>query len=175
MTADGWQLVLLRGLARAAAGSRDADWADALATVLLTQVRSGRRPDDRLLLDALYEVLPAGRLADRAAAMLAGGLAPAAEIGVEHLLELSPRPWPPRLADAFVAALSVAATARTAGWRVTGLCEVAALRLPTDTVEQITAMADELRATRPVDSVTMVVDRLAATLRYRNQMLEELS
>lgn len=183
---DDWQAVLHRGFARAAATQRDPQWAAELAVLLTARVAAGRRPDDRLLLEAVYDVLPSELLAARALVLLRYGLVRAAAVGVEHLLELCPRPWPPEVAQAFVDALAEAVASRDAGWRVTGVCEVAALRLDTGpgeaggapgagVVEAVAALADRLRSERPSDSATTIVNRLATTLRYRRQMSEELT
>jgi hypothetical protein len=170
-----WVAPLYRGLARAAATQRDRAWATALVDRLTTEVITGRRPDDRLLLDALYDALPPDDLAERATAALHRGLADATAVGVEHILELCPGPWPPPLADAVLGALDAEHHRAGTGWRLTGICEVAARRLPAALAPTAVTVADRLRATRPHDSGVTAVERLAATLRYRHDMLRELA
>ncbi|MBN1172428.1 MAG: hypothetical protein JXA67_09660 [Micromonosporaceae bacterium] len=173
---EGWAVVLHRGLARASIAARDADWAIALVAVLAACVRAGERPDDRLLVEALYDVLPAEEIARIAADTLAGGLADAGAVGIERLLELCPRPWPDAVTEAFLAALEAGVATRRAGaWRVTGLCEMAALRLPTATLDRVAAIALlAASGARPRDPIVAATGRLASTLRYRSRMLEEL-
>ena len=57
----------------------------------------------------------------------------------------------------------------------TGLCELAALRLPADLAPRAAALAERLRAARPRDPGVAAVERLAATLRFRHDMLQELA
>jgi hypothetical protein len=168
---DEWAPVLRRGLARAAAAQRDPAWATALTGPLTEEVAIGGRPDDRLLLEALYDTLPPDALATLAVDVLRRGLAGAAAVGVEHVLELCPRPWPPALADAVFAALGDRTGRRAAGWRLAGLCELAALRLAPTEAERAVAVAMALPTGDPMASI---VGRLADTLRFRHDMLEEL-
>jgi hypothetical protein len=164
-----------RGLARAAATQRDGAWAAALVDALSADVVASRQPADRLLLEALYDALPAADLAVRAIGALARGLATAREVGVEQVLALCPRPWSPAVAEAVFAVLDEHLGGRGAGWRVAGLCEVAALRLPADLAPRAVALAERLRAERPSDPGVAVVERFAATLRFRHDMLRELA
>jgi hypothetical protein len=133
---------------------------------------AGGRPDDRLLLEALYDALPPDALATLAVGVLRRGLAGAAAVGVEHVLELCPRPWPPALADAVFATLGDLSDRRAAGWRLAGLCELAALRLPATEADRAAALVAALPTGDPI---TAIVGQLADTLRYRNDMLEELA
>jgi hypothetical protein len=169
---EEWAPVLRRGLARAAAAQRDPVWATALTGPLTEEVAAGGRPDDRLLLEALYDALPVDALTTLAVDVLRRGLAGAAAIGVEHVLELCPRPWPPALAEAVFAALADRTGRRAAGWRLAGLCELAALRLPASTAERAAALVAELPGDDPM---TSVISRFAETLRFRHDMLEELA
>jgi hypothetical protein len=172
---DEWVVPVRRGLARAAAGQRDGRWAAALADPLTADVVAHGHPEDRLLLEALYDALPARELAERAAAVLRRGLADARAVGIEHVLALCPGPWPPTVAEAVFAALGEQVGPRAAGWRAAALCELAALRLPAGLAPQALALAERLRAVRPNDPGVAVVERLAATLRYRHDMHEELA
>jgi len=62
----------------------------------------------------------------------------------------------------------------SSNWRIVGICELAALRLPADLAGRAVGLAQQWRAARPDDPTVPVVERFAATLRYRNDMLEEL-
>ncbi|WP_432982496.1 DUF5691 domain-containing protein [Dactylosporangium sp. CA-233914] len=172
---DEWAAVLRRGLARAAAGQRDPRWAAALTGRLTEEVAAGGRPDDRLLLEALYDALPSEALAALAVDVLRRGLAGAAAVGVEHVLELCPRPWPPPLVEAVFGALADfddLGGRRSASWRLAGLCELAALRLPAGTAARAMALSAALPSDDPLSSI---VGRFADTLRFRHDMLAELS
>jgi Family of unknown function (DUF5691) len=184
-----WTTAVRRGLARAAATQRDSRWAAALVDRLTAEVLDRGQPEDRLLLEALYDALPPRDLATRAAGALRRGLVDATAVGIEHVLELCPRPWPPAVAEAVFAALAEQLSHRAASWRVTGVCELAALRLPADHAARAAALAERLRAARPNDwqalagadsdklhrPVLAALERLAMTLKYRQEMLEELS
>jgi hypothetical protein len=169
---EEWAPVLRRGLARAAAAQRDAAWASALTGPLTEEVAAGGRPDDRLLLEALYDALPSAALAALAVDVLRRGLAGAAAVGVEHVLELCPRPWPDALVEAVFAALGDRAGRRSAGWRLAGLCELAALRLPASLADRAAALVTEMPSGDPM---TAIVGRFADTLRFRQAMLDELT
>jgi hypothetical protein len=229
---EEWVDTVRRGLARAAARQRDGAWAAALVDAVTAELAVRGHPADRQLLAALLAALPADDLATRAAAGLREGLGSAAAVGVEQMLALCPRPWPPALADAVLAALderlapaghagltgSGAGTAgpgpgaRPAGdpsgsagsvgspgggrgtrpgvdfsgsWRVAGICELAALRLPVEVVPRATELArrwwilrneaaGQAGGGRSIDPVIVIVERFAATLRYRREMHEEL-
>jgi hypothetical protein len=170
-----WATTLRRGLARAAATQRHGAWAAALVDRLTADVAAHGRPDDRLLLEALYDALPPGDLALRAVDTLRRGLAGASAVGVEHVLALCPAPWPAAVAEAVFVALDEQFGHRGAGWRAAGLCELAALRLPADFAHRAVRLAEELRTDRPSDPAVAVVERLAVTLKYRHDMLEELA
>jgi hypothetical protein len=172
---EEWVGTVRRGLARAAAVQGDGGWAAALVDRLTAEVIARGQPDDRLLLEALYDALPPEDLATRATGALRRGLAGAAAVGVEHVLALCPRPWPPAVVQAVFAALEEQLGHRAAGWRLAGLCELAALRVPPDLAPRAAGLAERLRAARPTDPGLAVLERFAAALHYRNQMLEELA
>ncbi|HEX7746792.1 MAG TPA: DUF5691 domain-containing protein [Micromonosporaceae bacterium] len=172
---EEWIKTVRRGLARAAATQCDGEWAAALVDPLSADMTSDWQPADRLLLEALYDVLPAEDLAVRAAAALRHGLARATAVGVEHVLALCPRPWPPAVAEGVFGALEDQYNRRAGGWRAAGLCELAALRLPADLEPRAVALAARLRAASPNDPGVAIVDRLTTTLRFRQDMLEELA
>jgi hypothetical protein len=209
---EEWVDTVRRGLARAAAAQRDAPWAAALVDAVTADLATRGHPADRQLLAALLEALPADDLATRAAAGLREGLGSAAAVGVEQILALCPRPWPLPVAEAVLAALDerlgqaggdrhpAAQAAQPAkrppagvrqpdfsgSWRVAGICELAALRLPVEVAAHATELArrwwtvrNEAAAhaggPRTIDPVVVIVERFAATLRYRREMHEELA
>jgi hypothetical protein len=173
--ADSWAPTVRRGLARAAVTQRDRAWAAALVDPLTADVASHGRPDDRLLLEALYQALPADDLAGVATAALRRGLGEAREIGVEQVLALCPRPWPPAVAEAVFAALADQLARPSAAWRAAGLCELAALGFPAGAAPRVVALVDRLRSDRPRDRGLAAAERLAATLQFRHQMFKELT
>jgi len=176
---EGWPATLRRSLARAAATQRHGEWAAALVDDLTAEVAASGHPDDRLLLEALYDVLPADDLAQRAVAALRRGLATATAVGVEHVLHLCPRPWPEPLVEAVFAALADVPGGRGAGWRVSALCELAALRLPAACAPRAAALVERLRAAAgygaPADPGIAIIERFAGTLRFRHDMIGELA
>ena len=172
---EAWAVTVRRGLARAAAAQHDIAWALALVDPLTAGVVTDGQPDDRLLLKALYDVLPAQELAARAAAALDRGLVGAMAVELEHVLALCPRPWPPAVAEAVLGALEAHLGNRGAGWRAASLCELAALRLPADLAPRVAALAERVRAVRPNDPGVAFIERFAATVRFRKDMLEELA
>ena len=69
-------------------------------------------------------------------------------------------------------------------WRLAGICDLAAFRLPADATEPALVLARRWwsglndaprQGGRTVDPATVIVERFAATLRYRRDMHEELS
>lgn len=192
---EEWLGPVRRGMARAAAAQQDGAWAAALVDAATAVLAAGGHPADRQLLAALLRALPAGDLAARAAAGLRQGLASPAAVGVEQILALCPRPWPGAVAEAVLAALDerlgrggegpargAVPGARgpsraefSSNWRIVGICDLAALRLPADLAGRAVGLAQQWRAARPNDPTVAVIERFAATLRYRNVMLEELS
>jgi hypothetical protein len=193
---EEWADTVRRGLARAAAAQRDPAWAAALVDSVTADLAARGHPADRQLLAALLEALPAEDLAARATAGLREGLGSAAAVGVEQILALCPRPWPVPVAEAVLGALDErlgearSATGRrgpdfSGSWRVAGICELAGLRLPVEVAPQATELArrwwiarNEAAAqaggSRTNDPVVVIVERFAATLRYRREMHEEL-
>lgn len=172
---EGWGAAVRRGLARAAAAQRDGAWSAALVDRVAADVAARGRSDERLLLEALYDALPPEEVATRAAAALRRGLAGAAATGVEHALALCPRPWPEAVAEAVFVALAEQLTRPAAAWRLAGLCDLAALRLPAGAAPRAAALAGRLRDAYPKHPGLATVERLAATLQFRRQMLEELT
>jgi uncharacterized protein DUF5691 len=173
--AQEWAAVVRRGLGRAAATQGAGDWAAVLVDRLLPEAAAAQRPEDRLLLEALYEALPLSERADRAAAVLRTDPGRATAAGVERLLELCPRPWPPALAAAALFAIDHLIRAGTSTWRLTGLVTLAGTRLPVSTVDEVRALRERLVEDRPDGPRLAAADQLADVLRFRHEMHEELS
>jgi hypothetical protein len=172
---EEWEATVRRGLARAAATHQDDTWAAALVDPLTADVAAHGHPHDRLLLEALYQALPTHDLTARATAALRRGLAGATAIGVEQALALCPRPWPAASAEAVFGALEEQLGHGGGSWRMAGLCELAALRLPADLAPRAVALVERLRTVRPNDPGVAIVARFADTLRFRQDMTEELT
>jgi hypothetical protein len=173
---DGqWLATVLRGLARAAASQRDGAWAAALVDPLTpyeaTNVDRGRRQ----LLEALYEALPADELAARASAVLRHGLVGTAAVGGMRIFVRFPRPWPPAVAEAVFAALDAHPWHTGASAAVFELCELAALRLPADLAPRAVSLLDRVRASNPSADPPPAAEQLATVVRYRYDMLQELT
>jgi hypothetical protein len=173
--ADTWAPTLRRGLARAAAAQRHRGWAAALVDPLSAEVAAHGRPDDRLLLEALYRALPAEDLAVLATAALRRGWRDARTVGVEQVLALCPRPWPAAVVDAVFAGFADQLGRRGTAWRVSGLCELAALGYPAGAAPRVAALVEQLRTDRPGDPGLAAAERMAATLQFRHTMLRELA
>jgi hypothetical protein len=176
---DEWAGVVRRGLGRAAAAQSSGEWAAALVDRLWPEATAAQRPDDRLLLEALYEALPVPQRAERAAQVLRDDPGRATAAGVERLLELCPRPWPPPLADAALAAIAIQVRGGASTWRLAGLVTLAGTRMPLTIGTTPTAVAVELlRAAfaddRPTDPRLGTIDQLLDVLRFRHEMNEEL-
>jgi hypothetical protein len=185
---EEWAGVVRRGLGRAAAAQGSGEWAAALVDRL--EPTAAHRPDDRLLLEALYEALPPEQRAERAAHVLRNDPGRATAAGVERLLELCPRPWPPQLADAALGAIAILVRGGASTWRLAGLVTLAGTRMPltlgTGNADEApreatvpTAVAVELlRAAfaedRPTDPRLGTIDQLLDVLRFRHEMHEEL-
>jgi Family of unknown function (DUF5691) len=169
---EAWVSTVYQGLARAAATQRHGAWAAALVGPLTEQAATRGQPTDRLLLEALYDVLSPDELALQATAALRCGLAGATAVGVEHVLALCPRPWPPAVAEAVLRAIEDQLGHQGVGWRLAELWELAALRLPADLAPRAAALVEKLHTNSPGGAV---VTRFAATLRFRHDMLKELA
>ena len=159
---DEWVATVRRGLARAAAAQRDPVWAAALVDGLADDVAAHGRPDDRLLVEALYDALPPDDLAARAAAALRRGLAGATAAGVEHVLALLPAALAAGASPTPSSRRSrtrSAAAAPAGGWPA--LCELAALRLPADLAPRAAALVERAaRRACPTDPGGAVVGPL---------------
>ena len=136
--------------------------------------RGAQRPEDRLLLEALYEALPLDDRCRRAAELLHADPMRAAAAGVERLLQLCPRPWPPAVADALLGSVEVLVRERASTWRLAGLTGLAATRLPVSTVDPVRGLAARLAEERPDDPRLSALEELMDLLRFRAEMHEEL-
>lgn len=181
---EDWAGVVRRGLGRAAAAQGNGGWATALVDRLWPEATAAQRPDDRLLLEALYEALPARQRAERAAEVLRNDPGRATAAGVERLLELCPRPWPPNLADAALAAIAVLVRGGASTWRLAGLVTLAGTRLPlalpaagggASTVDAVYRLRAAFTEDRPADPRLGTLDQLSDVLRFRQEMHEELN
>jgi hypothetical protein len=172
---DDWHMVLLYGLARAAATARDPDWAVAVFD-RLSQARPDWRYRDGELFEAVVATLPADRLADRAAVLLRGD--PTSDT-LAVLLARCPRPWPPALVDALLSTLAGPPEKLGRAWEVSRLCRIAATRLPPSCADRFGELAAAVR-TRAADltdrpeSLADDLDLIIGVLRFRHDLLEEL-
>jgi hypothetical protein len=167
--------VVRRGLGRAAAAQSSAEWAAALVDRLWPEATAAQRPEDRLLLEALYEALPAPLRAERAAAVLRTDPGRATAAGVERLLELCPRPWPSALSEAVLSALELLVRGGASTWRLAGLVTLAGTRLPVRATQPVVLLRQRLVESRPDDPRLSAIDQLLDVLRFRHEMHEELS
>ncbi|GGV08645.1 hypothetical protein GCM10010182_30160 [Actinomadura cremea] len=156
---DGGAGDLHVGWARAALNQRDAEWARAL-------IGAGVVVDEPEALADLLDVLPRDER-DAAAAGLVRRAPDRAEL--LRLLERVPGPWAGPLASAVVAILARSAgrPTRAAEHTLTQLCRVADLRLDP-------AAAPRL-AEHPVRPLPRPLTDLIDTLRFRDEMVKELS
>jgi hypothetical protein len=157
--AADWAVAVHRGLARAAAAEGEPRWAASLLDRLGDDVR------DRELAAALYPVVAPAELVQRAVRALSEGRT--AVWGA--LLAACPAPWPPPLARAALAGIeSLAGRSQLTG-DLQRLCRLAAVRLAPETV----GLVDRLNEST-MDTVG-AVEALAATLRFRHEMIQEIA
>ena len=150
------------GWARAALGQRDADWARAL-------LKGGVMVDEPEALADLLSVLPEEER-DPAAAGLIRWVEGRPEL--LRVLERVPGPWTGTLASAVVAILGASAErpTRRDEHLIVQLCRLADQRLDPGVAPRLEVLAAEQGAAAP-----RAVDDLIATLRFRDEMLKELS
>ncbi|MFC4051807.1 DUF5691 domain-containing protein [Actinomadura syzygii] len=150
------------GWARAALAQRDADWARAL-------LKGGVMVDEPEALADLLSVLPESER-DAAAADLIRWVE--GQPDLLRVLEHVPGPWTGPLAAAVLAALAASAErpTRRDEHLVTQLCRLADLRLDPSAAPRLDGLAAE-----PDAAVPRAVPELIATLRFRDEMLKELS
>jgi hypothetical protein len=167
--ADGWQPVLLRGLARATAAQRDPAWAAAL----LDLVDSGfaASDDDGLgerLTWPLLEVLPGGERGRRVAAALRRDTA----AGI-RLLHFCADDWSDELASAALRAMAVLAPDNA--WQLSGLCRLAMPAMPTSFVGRVETLVRSLDGLPEGRRSARYLAQLAAVLGFRHEMIEEFT
>jgi hypothetical protein len=167
--ADGWQPVLLRGLARATAAQRDPAWAAAL----LDLVDSGfaASGDDGLgerLTWPLLEVLPGGERGRRVAAALRRDTA----AGI-RLLHFCADDWSDELASAALRAMAVLATDNA--WQLSELCRLAMPAMPTSFVGRVETLVRSLDGLPEGRRSARYLAQLAAVLGFRHDMIEEFA
>jgi uncharacterized protein DUF5691 len=153
------------GWASAAVLCRDAEWARALLAAGV--VGAGTAAGSLEAAVDLLEVLPAAEREAAAAGLLRGA---DGYRGLMRVLDRIPGPWAGALADAVLTALAALADAvgRLDGARYLGqLCRLADERLSPDVADRL------VEITRRHD--TWPLAELAETLRFRRDMLEELS
>ncbi|MEV0714245.1 SWIM zinc finger family protein [Asanoa sp. NPDC050611] len=167
--ADGWQPVLLRGLARATAAQRDPVW----AAVLLDHADSapaetgGDGLGDRLTWP-LLEVLPGGERGRRVAAALRRDTA----AGI-RLLHFCADDWSDELASAALRAMAVLAPDNA--WQLSELCRLAMPAMPTSFVGRVEALVRSLDGLPEGRRSARYLAQLAAVLGFRHDMIEEFA
>ena len=184
---EEWAGVVRRGLGRAAAAQRDGEWAAALVDRLWPEATAAQRPDDRLLLEALYEALPAGAAGRagrrRCCATTLAGATPPASSGCSSCARGRGRRSSPTAA-ARARSRSWCAAARRPGGSpacvTLGRHPAAARHRP----RPLVARASDARpgrgrascdaADRPTDPRLGTIDQLLDVLRFRHEMHEEL-
>jgi hypothetical protein len=167
--ADGWEMVLLRGLVAATVSAGDGRWAGPLLDRLfavgpwadkrhaagLAQVPAHDKahPDPELMA-SLVATVPDAELTERVVVLLHRD--PSGGQGLDLLLMRCPRPWPPSLVDGLLATLGGPVERLGNTWRVSNLCRLAAARLPTGCVDRFAALAVSTR-----EQLTELTGRIA--------------
>ncbi|MGE5830431.1 MAG: DUF5691 domain-containing protein [Micromonosporaceae bacterium] len=171
---DGWEVIVLRGLARAAATQRDPAWSAALLDVLEPRVAADPQPRvsspasvQRWPIADLYPALTAEERARRAAAALGDENARLGRL-VEHVLEHCPAPWPDALARAVLTGLPVHARRPRMPYDLYRVSRIAALRMPSHFAAEAAAVAGRSERAE-------VFERLATILDLRHEMTQELA
>ncbi|MEU5879121.1 DUF5691 domain-containing protein [Spirillospora sp. NPDC047279] len=171
------------GWARAALRQRDAGWARALLRLAVgprqgvgTYTRGVVADEPEALAD-LLAILPAAER-DQAAAGLVRWVEGNPDL--LRVLERIPGPWTGELADAVVATLATAAERSSQRYEhtLTQLCRLADQRLVPEAAPRLEALADRLGGDVTViagAAATRTLNELIETLRFRDDMLKELS
>jgi hypothetical protein len=163
-TMDEWADEALRGLARAAANQHHPAWAAVLLDQLGPRIKPGNQ--DWPLVPPLYRTLAPDERERRTISALAADAGPA-----RWMLADCPGPWPDPLSTAALSAFESAAR-RGQSYSVAVVAHIAGLRMAPTFAEPVDAVAARLRAENS-DHVDPF-DRLAALLRLRHVMIEEL-
>jgi len=165
--ADGWQPVLLRGLARATAAQRDPTWAAALLDFAdaAPAEPAGDGLGDRLTWP-LLEVLPGGERGRRVAAALRRDTA----AGI-RLLHFCTGDWSEELAAAALRAMAVLAPDNA--WQLSELCRLAMPAMPPSFVDRVETLVRSLDGLPEGRRSARYLAQLAAVLAFRHDMIEE--
>ncbi|GIF70198.1 hypothetical protein Ais01nite_82330 [Asanoa ishikariensis] len=165
--ADGWQPVLLRGLARATAAQHDPAWAAALLDLADASPTepAGDGLGDRLTWP-LLEVLPGGERGRRVAAALRRDTA----AGI-RLLHFCAGDWSDELASAALRAMAVLAPDNA--WQLSELCRLAMPAMPTSFVGRVETLVRSLDGLPEGRRSARYLAQLAAVLSFRQDMIEE--
>jgi hypothetical protein len=154
---EGWDVVVLRGLARAASSQRDSAWADAL----LDRIDLAASP---AIVAQLYPALGPAELVKRATEAMHDETAGLGRL-IEYVLEHCPAPWPDGLATAVLAGLEAHARHRRMPYDLYRVSRIAALRMrPT-----FAALAAEI-----AQRAHGVFEPLAEIVQLRHEMIQEL-
>ena len=158
---EGWDVVVLRGLARAASLQRDSAWADAL----LDRIDLAASP---AIVAQLYPALGPAELVKRAIEAMRDETAGLGRL-IEYVLEHCPAPWPTELATAVLAGLEAHGKHRRMPYDLYRVSRIAALRMPPAFAAVAAAVAQR------TDSRGIgVFERLAEILQLRHEMIQEL-
>ncbi|MEV4532993.1 DUF5691 domain-containing protein [Asanoa sp. NPDC049518] len=167
--ADGWQPVLLRGLARATAAQHEPAWAAALLDFAdaASPELAGDGLGDRLTWP-LLEVMPAGERGRRVAAALRRDTA----AGI-RLLHFCAGDWSEDLALAALRAMAVLAPDNA--WQLSELCRLAMPAMPTSFVGRVETLIRSLEGLPEGRRSARYLAQLAAVLSFRHDMIEEFA
>ena len=158
---EGWDVVVLRGLARAASIQHDSAWADAL----LDRIDLAASP---AIVAQLYPALGPAELVKRAIEAMRDETAKLGKL-IEYVLEHCPAPWSTDLATTVLAGLEAHAKHRRMPYDLYRVSRIAALRMPPAFAAVAAAVAQR------TDSRGIgVFERLAEILQLRHEMIQEL-
>jgi hypothetical protein len=163
-TMDEWADEALRGLARAAANQRHPGWAAVLLDQLGPRIKPGNQ--DWPLVPPLYRTLDPPERELRTVTALATGAGPA-----RWMLADYPGPWPDTLSAAALSAFESAAR-RGESYSVAVVAHIAGLRMAPTFASAAEEAAARLRAEK--NNHVDPFDRLAALLRFRHMMIQEI-
>jgi hypothetical protein len=154
---EGWDGVVLRGLARAAGSQRDPAWADAL----LDRVDLATSP---VIVAQLFPALGPEELVRRAAEAMRDEAAGLGKL-IEYVLEHCPTPWPDQLATAVLTGLEAHGKHRRMPYDLYRVSRIAALRSRPTFAPLAAQVAQRAHG---------VFEPLAEILQLRYEMIQEL-
>jgi hypothetical protein len=170
--ADDWEPVVHHGLAQAAINERNGEWATALVDRLTPAEGRNRwnwiRP-------ALLAALPVDELTRRLIDLLRADTDPGDGLTVAALLEHIPTPWPDDLGAAVLTGIAGAIREPRRWFDVDHVSRLAYLGLPPTRAAIVDQLADRLRLEQPDNRRIYSVERLAAVLHQRHDMIKELT